>query len=98
MSQESKPEQVHRSPVLRDPASARTRRAFDTLSNSAIGLEFGVAVVIGMLFGRWGDSELGTEPWLLIAGTIVGFAAGIKGLIRGMKRAERAERAEKEAS
>jgi F0F1-type ATP synthase assembly protein I len=92
MSQETKLERAHRSSVLRDPASARTRRAFDALSTSAVGLEFGVAVVIGMLLGRWGDSELGTGPWLLIAGTIVGFAAGIKGLIRGARRAERAER------
>jgi F0F1-type ATP synthase assembly protein I len=93
MSQETsapKAGSTHRSRVT-DPASRRGKNAFDTLSTSAVGLEMGVAVLIGLLFGRWLDSEAGTEPYLMILFTIFGFAAGIRGLIRGARRAERAE-------
>ena len=79
--------------VIDDPASRRGKAAFDTLTTSAVGLEMGVAVIIGLLIGRWLDGELGSEPYLMILFTIFGFVAGIRGLIRGARRAERAEQA-----
>jgi F0F1-type ATP synthase assembly protein I len=93
MSQDStapKTGAAHRSRVT-DPASHRGKKAFDVLSTSAVGLEMGVAVIIGLLFGRWLDGMAGTEPYLMILFTIFGFVAGIRGLIRGARRAERAE-------
>jgi hypothetical protein len=33
-------------------------------------------VLIGVFGGRWLDGWLGTEPWLFIAGSILGIAVG----------------------
>jgi len=33
-------------------------------------------IVIGALFGHWLDSKLGTEPWLLLGGSLFGIASG----------------------
>ena len=40
-----------------DPYARKTRAAYETLSFSAVGLEMGLAVVIGLLFGRWLDGK-----------------------------------------
>ncbi len=34
--------------------------------------------------GYWGDLRLGTSPWLVVAGAIVGLSAGMLQLLRGM--------------
>lgn len=81
---------LRKSVVIDDPASRRGKAAYDTLTTSAVGLEMGVAVIIGLLMGRWLDGEFGTEPYLMILFTIFGFVAGVRGLIRGARRAERA--------
>jgi len=41
-----------------------------------IGLVFVVFLVSGVLLGRWLDERWGTEPWLLLAGSLLGMAAG----------------------
>jgi len=78
-----------------------SRDAFRTLSMSSVGLEMGISVIIGLLFGRWVDGKLGTEPWLLIVGCMLGLAAGFKGVFRALREADRIaaenERLEKEA-
>jgi F0F1-type ATP synthase assembly protein I len=33
------------------------------------------APLIGFLAGQWADKKFGTDPWLLIAGLMLGFAA-----------------------
>lgn len=73
-----------------DPASHRGRRAFDALSASSVGLELGLSVVIGVLFGHWLDGQLGTTPWMLLLFLCFGFAAGMRGVIRSVARADRA--------
>jgi ATP synthase protein I len=90
-SNASKAGSPHRTRVIDDPASRRGKKAFDTLATSAVGLELGVAVIIGLLFGRWLDGFAGTDPWLMIVFTVFGFIAGFRGLLRGARRAERAE-------
>ena len=71
-----------------DPASKRTKGLYGVLAASSVGLEFGVAVVIGALFGNWLDGRFGTAPWLMIAFTIIGFVAGIS---RREARGQRSE-------
>jgi len=105
MSQNSDHGRVHRTPVdadgsqgsgpALDPAARRARRMYEGLSASAAGLELGIAVAIGALFGAWLDGKLGTAPWLLIAFLIVGVIAGFRGVLRAVARAERADRAER---
>ncbi|NOY87923.1 MAG: AtpZ/AtpI family protein [FCB group bacterium] len=37
------------------------------------------APMVGFFVGRWADKKLGTEPYLLIAGVVLGFiAAGVE--------------------
>jgi ATP synthase protein I len=68
---------------------------YEGLSASAAGLELGLAVAIGALFGGWLDGKLGTAPWLMIVFLILGAIAGFRGLLRAVARAERADRAER---
>ena len=72
-----------------DPASKRTKGLYGALAASSVGLEFGVAVVIGALFGNWLDGRFDTAPWLLIAFTIIGFVAGLGAVLRAVARMNR---------
>ena len=110
MSQNSEHERVHRTamdvgdagaaangshgPAL-DPAARQSRRMYEGLSASAAGLELGISVAVGALFGAWLDGKLGTAPWLLIVFLILGVIAGFRGVLRAVARAERADRAER---
>lgn len=46
-----------------------------------LGFEFAGAVLAGIFVGRYADSYLGTEPWLMILGAIGGLAGAIYRLI-----------------
>ena len=40
------------------------------------------ATALGALFGWWLDKKLGTTPWLLLCGALLGAAAGMMAFIR----------------
>ena len=62
---------------------ARQRPAWaQYLSVSAIGIEMGVALAIGMAIGWWLDRTFGTRPWLLVIFTVFGIVAGFRNAIR----------------
>jgi ATP synthase protein I len=92
----------HRSDVTRNAATlssvsgaARNGRLFyHTLSASSVGLELGLSVVVGILFGRWLDGRLGTAPWLMLAFLGLGLVAGFRAVMRAVRRADRAAAAE----
>jgi F0F1-type ATP synthase assembly protein I len=69
--------------------AVKTRGVYRTLSLSSVGLEMGIAVIIGLFVGRWLDGQAGTAPWLMILFVIFGFAAGFKGVYRAMREADR---------
>jgi F0F1-type ATP synthase assembly protein I len=93
---------AHPSAVTRAPATinsvsgaARSGRQFyNTLSASSVGLELGLAVVFGVLFGRWLDGKLGTAPWMMLLFFALGLAAGFRSVLRAVRRADRAAEAE----
>jgi ATP synthase protein I len=99
VSQDSQADPVHRNrvnvdaPPPIDPAARSSRRLYDGLSASSAGLEFGIAVALGALFGHWLDGKLGTEPWMLLVFMIIGLVAGFRGVLRAVARAERADSA-----
>src|ERR1041384_143865 len=102
LSHDSGTSSAHRSPVKPaatissvSGAARNGRRFYQTLSASSIGLELGLSVVFGVLFGRWLDGKLGTQPWLMIAFLMLGLFAGFRSVMRAVERADRA--AEKEA-
>jgi ATP synthase protein I len=67
-----------------------TRQVYRTLSMSSVGLELGLAVVLGLLFGRWLDGQLGTAPWMMLVFLLIGSAAGFKGIHRMLRESDRA--------
>ena len=57
---------------------------YDLLKFSALGLEMGAAVVIGLLFGIFLDSRFGTSPWLTLLFLGFGFAAAVKAVLKAV--------------
>jgi len=81
------------------PTAAKTRGYWKTMSASSVGLEMAAAVLIGIVFGVWLDGRFGTTPWLLITFICLGFAAGMKGVMRYVRQADAdAQRADAEAA
>jgi len=73
-----------------DPATRTGKRVYNTLSAASVGLEFGISVIIGLLAGMWLDKHFNTAPWLTVFLLCCGFAAGVLGVLRAVKRADRA--------
>jgi ATP synthase protein I len=73
-----------------DPAARRSKRAYNALSASSVGLELGIAVILGLLGGMWLDSKAGTSPWLMLLFLVLGLVAGFRNVLRAVKRAEQA--------
>ncbi|MEW6324700.1 MAG: AtpZ/AtpI family protein [Nitrospirota bacterium] len=51
-----------------------------------IGLELVTATMIGTGLGWLGDRYFGTEPWLMLAGVLIGVAAGLLNVYRFLKQ------------
>ena len=49
---------------------------------TALGLEMGLSVLLGLLGGRWLDERFGTKPWLSITGVLLGIAAAFFALFK----------------
>jgi ATP synthase protein I len=66
-----------------DPESANRASA---LRNVGVllgsGTQLAISVAVMFFLGRWADEQLHTEPWLLIAGVLVGVGAGLTSFIR----------------
>jgi len=61
----------------RGKSAAKTGNALRAVAVlSGAGFTMAAAVAIGALAGRWLDQRLGTEPWLLIIGFLLGTVAG----------------------
>ena len=97
MSQDSAESALHRSigdrltrPTRKDPASRTGKRAYDALSASSVGLELGISVILGLLFGWWLDKQIGTAPWMMLLFLVFGLIAGFRGVMRAVARAEKA--------
>lgn len=91
MSQDSLGSPAHPTGVERsviDPAARTGKRAYNALSSSSVGLELGLAVIIGLFVGYWLDKQLGTTPWMMLLWMVFGLAAGFRGVIRAIKRAD----------
>lgn len=63
---------------------------------SAVGLTFVVSILLGLGLGWWLDKKLGTAPWLLLIGILLGIVAGFHNLFRFSARLDRLGRQEAE--
>lgn len=61
----------------------------DKLDVASLGLEMGIAVAIGAVFGQWLDGRLGTDPWMTLLFLGCGVVAASKGVLRAIKAARR---------
>ena len=62
-----------------------------------VGLDFAVAVTIGLLGGWWLDNKVGWTPWLTILGLLLGTAAGFNVVFKAAKAMrEEAEREDRD--
>lgn len=46
------------------------------------GVELVVFAMMGLFAGRWADERFGTQPWLLLAGALLGIGFGLVHFIR----------------
>jgi len=94
MSQDSATPPLHRNVVKPGDAIAPSahggRAAMQFLSSSSVGLELGISVIVGLLFGYWLDRKIGTEPWMMLLFLVLGLVAGMRGVIRAVHRSDRA--------
>jgi F0F1-type ATP synthase assembly protein I len=75
---------------LTDPTRPRSAWA-EAARLSDLGLRLVVLVGAGCYGGIWLDRKVGAGgfPWFALAGSIVGFAAGLFALVRGLTREDR---------
>lgn len=74
---------------MEGPSPGRGQVIVKLARASSVGLEMGVAVLIGWALGSWLDRRFGTAPWLMIVFLLFGVAAGFKGLYRAAREASR---------
>lgn len=85
-------------PDTRDEREQRRTTASSAGEVMGVGLQFAGAIVLFLFLGRWLDGKLGTAPWLLLLGVVVGAVGGFASMYRQLVIVprERAERRDKE--
>ena len=66
----------------RDDLDGRRPTASQAGEVMGAGLQFAAAILLFLFLGRWLDSKLGTEPWLLLIGVLAGAVGGFASLYR----------------
>ena len=66
-----------------DPDGGSNRSILNLMT---VGTALVSCVVLGYFLGSYLDRKLGTSPWLVVAGVILGTAAGFVGLFRTVSR------------
>ncbi len=74
------------SPGKNDGRSALARSLREAGPFLHIGWTIAISVTLGAGVGYWFDKRLGTGPWLLVAGSLLGIAAGFVELVRLTRR------------
>lgn len=68
-------------------AAARGERSDDGPNPMVgLGLQFVVIVLVCLFAGQWLDRKLGTTPWMLLAGMMLGAGVGLWTMLRVMRQ------------
>ena len=78
-----------------DPRPSKRLSPVEGAQFIGVGMQFAGAILLFLFAGRWLDERLGTGPWLLLLGTMVGGAAGFYYLYRQLTSAQRGRDKEK---
>lgn len=62
----------------------------ETTAVSALGIEMGLAIVVGYFAGRWLDGRFDTGPYLSYLGFAFGIGAAAKAIIRTVRQYQKA--------
>jgi len=65
---------------------AKDNPLFTYAKYSAIGIEFAVAAIVGVVGGSYVDSHFGTNPWGVFIGAILGLASGFYRLVISLQQ------------
>ena len=68
----------------------------DHITITTLGLEFAMAVALGTGAGFWIDRKLGTTPWAMIGGLLLGFALAMYIVIKEANRLKKEENSAKD--
>ena len=72
--------------AARDAEVVRAEASRTAGTAMGIGFRIGIELVVGVVIGAGGgyalDRWLGTAPWLMVLGLVVGFAAGLRNVFR----------------
>ncbi|MHB1418318.1 MAG: AtpZ/AtpI family protein [Bacillota bacterium] len=76
-------------PRLTDPPS-KSYWGFARYANFAFsfGVTMAASILIGLFGGRWLDGKLGTSPWLMVVGLLLGVGIAFKSLFDEIKMLE----------
>ena len=53
---------------------------------TTISMEIAITVTLGFWGGRFLDRHFGTEPWIMVAGVLLGMGLGIFSIIQTLER------------
>jgi len=67
----------------------KLRDYIEKTSYMMVGVQFALAVIIGLGIGYYLDSRFDTFPWLTLFWLIIGFLAGLKNVYRALKKVAR---------
>src|SRR6187399_1726911 len=65
-----------------EPPAKPSRSGIDLGQWAGAGFEFGASVLLFFLLGSWADATWGTQPWMRVAGSLLGVVVGTYLLIR----------------
>ncbi|MEW6050316.1 MAG: AtpZ/AtpI family protein [Candidatus Zixiibacteriota bacterium] len=75
--------------LLLVPPGGKKDRSYAQISLlAAIPAILVAAPLVGFFIGRWADQKLGTEPYLVIGGIVLGFFAAGREIYRLVKKSE----------
>jgi len=69
------------------PSDETRQGPLHTLGRFAgVGVQFGAVISLFALAGHWVDGRIGSSPWGLILGVMLGFLGGTVSLLRAVAR------------
>ncbi len=79
--------------LLLVPPGGKKDRSYAQISLlAAVPAILVAAPLVGFFVGRWADQKLGTEPYLVIGGIVLGFVAAGREIYRLVKKSEDLEK------